>query len=491
MKAPNILILICDQLNASVLGCSGGPVSTPNLDRLADAGVRFTNAVCPTPFCSPSRASMSLGLYPHTHGITYNVNRRDYPAIPAPDTEQGIRADEATTEKLLHEAGYDTHHYGKWHLMDEDLSYYADMYGEHHEYAQEMQECFAEIRRWPRETWMNWYGWALPVERSTAYQAACDALGDRWRDRGFSEFITKIGRLDLSVAQCFDARVADRTVAALQRLDERPFMITCSFNLPHDPNVVPSPYYDMFNPETIRLPDNVEAIEERYIGQWSRRVVVDLGEVGLREFMRVYYASVKLIDDQVGRVLDALEATGRAKDTIVLFTADHGDMCGEHGMVWKSTDAFYDGVVRIPLLVRYPRQVHAGELDIACNLVDVMPTLLDLVGHPIPAHVEGSSLAPYLRGERPPEEAPPYSFCARLRPDPAHRRVVAPDRPGQWMVRGRGWKYCRYEDGDEFLYPLAEDPGETQNLALDPNHDESKATLGQELDRFREAHPGS
>jgi arylsulfatase A-like enzyme len=219
--------------------------------------------------------------------------------------------------------------------------------------------------------------------------------------------------------------------------------------------------------------------------------VTDLGETGLREFLRVYYAGVRLIDDQVGRVLDALEATGRAEDTIVLFTADHGDMCGEHGMVWKSTDAFYDGVARVPLIVRYPRRVRAGELGMACNLVDVMPTLLDFAGHPIPTHVEGKSLAPYLRGGRSSAEAPPYSFCARLRRDPAHRRVVAPDRPGAWMIRGQEWKYCRYEDGDEFLYHLAEDPGETQNLARDPHYDEIKAALNSELARFKRAPPGS
>jgi arylsulfatase A-like enzyme len=167
---------MCDQLNANVLGCYGGPVPTPNIDRLAREGVCFTDAVCPTPFCSPSRASMILGLYPHTHGIVHNVNGRDYPAIPAPQTEEGIRADDVTTEKLLHAAGYDAHHYGKWHLMDEDLPYYGDMYGEHHEYAERMQARFAEVRRRPRETWLDWYNWALPVEQSAPYRAAIEAL---------------------------------------------------------------------------------------------------------------------------------------------------------------------------------------------------------------------------------------------------------------------------------------------------------------------------
>lgn len=485
MNRPNILILMCDQLNASVLGCYGGPVPIPNIDRLADGGVCFTDAVCPTPFCSPSRASMILGLYPHTHGIVYNVNRRDYPAIPAPDTEAGIRADDVTTESLLCEAGYNTHHYGKWHLMDEDLPYYGDMYGEHHEYAEWMQARFACVRRQPRETWLDWYNWALPIEQSAPYRAAVETVGDRWQGRRLSEFITKIGRLAFPPEQNFDAQVADRGLAALQRLDNRPFMITCSFNMPHDPNVVPSPYYDMFDPDEIRLPANWGIVEPRYTTQWSRQVIAGLGEAGAREFMRVYYASVKMIDDQIGRLLDALEATGRAQETIVLFTADHGDMCGEHGMVWKSTDAFYEGVARVPLIIRYPRRARGGRLDVACNLVDVMPTLLELTGHPIPAHVEGTSLAPYLRGERSPQQAPAYSFCERISPHPEHRRVIQPDRPGHLMVRGQGWKYCRYADGDEFLYHLAGDPGETRNLAADPAHQKIKAELGRRLDEFR------
>ena len=123
---PNVLLIMCDQLNAGVLGCYGGQVPTPNIDRIAREGVRFDNAVCPTPFCSPTRASIVTGQYPHAHGIVTNVNRRDYPAIRSPATEEGIKAADVTTEKLLHGAGYSTHHYGKWHLLDEDLPYYED-----------------------------------------------------------------------------------------------------------------------------------------------------------------------------------------------------------------------------------------------------------------------------------------------------------------------------------------------------------------------------
>jgi len=485
MNQPNILIMMCDQLNAGVLGCYGGAVPTPKIDRIANEGVLFTNTICSTPFCSPSRASMITGLYPHTHGIVSNVNRRDYPAIPSPETEEGIRNSDITTEKLLHEAGYSTHHYGKWHLLDEDLSYYTDMFGEHHEYKKIMQEYFTKVRSQPRDTWMEWYGWALPVKRSPTYQKAIEALGEKWKSAVYSEFIGKMGKLEIPLEQNFDYMVADKTIETLKSLDNRPFMITCSFNLPHDPNVVPSPYYEMFEPDEIVLPANFDCREQRFESQWSRQVVENLGEVGVREFMRIYYASVKLIDDQVGRVLEALDATGRAENTIVLFTADHGDMCGGHGMVWKSTDAFYEEVARIPFIIRYPQEIAPQQPDMVSNITDVMPTLLDFVEHPIPEHVEGNNLAPFLRRDKQPQEAPPYTFCERLAALPERRRAIEPGRRGSFMVRSREWKYCRYADGEEMLYNLAEDAGEIENLASDPLYRQTVEELREQLNEFK------
>ena len=108
-------------------------------------------------------------------------------------------------------------------------------------------------------------------------------------------------------------------------------------------------------------------------------------DIRMREFLRVYYGTVRLIDDQVGRVLDALDESGRADDTIVIFTADHGDMVSGHGMVWKSTSAFYDEIARIPMIISWPRRIRAGKSEAAASLADLAPTTLDLIGHSIPA----------------------------------------------------------------------------------------------------------
>ncbi len=484
-ESPNVLILMCDQLSARVLGCYGGPVPTPNIDRIAREGVRFTNATCPTPFCSPTRATIVTGMYPHAHGITYNVMRRDYPAVKSPPTQEGIKVSDVTTEGILHAAGYATHHYGKWHLTDEDLPYYTDMYTEHGAYAREMADTFVAVRRKDASRWMDWYGWALPVEVAPRFEQAVRAAVARWGGPRYLEFVGKMGRLTLPLEQNFDVRVADKTVERIRALGAHPFMITCSFNTPHDPNVVPSPYYEMFDPATIRLPENRSVREPRHESSWSRQMVTGLGETGLREFLRIYYASVKLVDDQVGRVLDALEQSGRLDRTVIVFTADHGDMVGGHGMAWKSNGSFYDEIVLVPLVVRYPPMFSPQKSSLAVDLTDLMPTLLEIAGRPIPDQAQGQSLVPYLTGRRDPSEARPYSFCERVRANRENTRDVRPGTPASLMVRGQGWKYVRYSGGDESLYHLETDPGETENLAGRPDCKPQKRQMIEALEAWR------
>lgn len=406
----------------------------------------------------------------------------------APDTQEGIKSDDRTTERRLYSSGYATHHYGKWHLLDDDLPYYTDMYGEHREYAVEMEQVFERVKLQPPENWLNWYGWILPVDVEHRFRAACSSVAGQWSDRGnAAEFLRKMGRLKLETGQVFDARVADRTVERLRTVDHRPFMITCSFNYPHDPNVVPSPYYEMFPPDEIELPSNFSTRAVRYENEWSRRFVSDLGEQGelaTREFLRVYYACVRFLDDQIGRVLAALSATGQDRNTIVVFTSDHGDMAGGHGMVWKSNSSFYDEVVRVPLIVRYPRQVKPSRTGIPTDSTDLMPTLLDFVQGRIPEGSQGKSLRPYLVGEKDPDDFDGYAYCERIRPNPGTVRKVMPGTPGHFMVRGNGWKYCIYAEGEEFLYNLQDDPLEMRDLASIPEYRDVKDRLSHERLRW-------
>lgn len=470
---PSVLIIMCDQLNPSCLSGYGGPVPTPNIDRIASEGVQFGQATCPTPFCSPSRASLVNGLYPHAHGIVANCGAR----------QKGITPDDVTTERILSESGYATHFYGKWHLIPPAVPYYTDMYRPA-EYGKEMEERFEQVREGDPEGYMPFYNWAIPVDVDPTFRKAVDALGDKWEKERFAGFLTKMGRFTWPLEDHYDVRVANLTVDRLKAMGQEPFMVTCSFVAPHDPNVAPSPYYEAFSPESLELPANRDVREELFEGQWSRRIIADLGEPGLREFLRVYYAMVAMIDDQVGRVLQALEATGQADDTIVIFTADHGDMMGGHGMVWKSTSAFYEEVVRIPLLVRYPRKLEPGQCDVAASLVDMMPTILDLLERPTPEQVQGESLVPYMTGQQDESQFRPYAFSERVSAHPEGLREVRPGTKGSFMIRGKGWKYIRYASGQEYLYSLADDPGETRSLADDAGHADRKAELRAEMDNW-------
>ncbi len=489
---PNIVFIICDQLNANSLSCYGGPVDTPNIDRIAKEGVRFNQAICTNPSCSPSRASIVTGLYPHSHGIVQNCSITGKKRTPvridaASMLMEGLNASDITTEKILSEAGYATHHYGKWHLEGDNLPYYTDMFRVNQEYAMEMAEVFWRVRHTKRSEWMNWYNWSLPVKITPQLKKAVNELGTRWDDDPYAiynELVQKIGKLDLTHDQHFDVQVCNRTVERINEID-KPFMITCSFNSPHDPHVIHSPYYDMFDPARIKLSANRNYREARFERDFGRKVVAGLGDEFLKEFLRIYYGMVKMIDDQVGRILKALENTGKLNDTVIIFTADHGDMMGGHGMILKSTGGCYDEIVKVPLLIRYPKLIKPQISELAIDGTDFMPTILDLAGLSIPSHAQGQSILPYVTGKADIAKAREFTFNERV----ALKEKGIPTRSmtkamSSCMIRGKGWKYMLYSNKQEFMYNLAEDPGEIRNVVYDVRYHSVRDEMRIELKKW-------
>ncbi len=479
---PNILLIMCDQLTASVLSCYGGDVPTPNIDRIAKEGIRFDNAVCTTPFCSPSRASIVTGLYPHAHRIIRNCS--NIANTTDPKAAEGIHPTDITTEKILYDAGYDTHHYGKWHLDGDPLPYYTDMFRENIEYAKEMEPIFQQVRQTDKSNWMQWYNWAIPVEISPALHSAVSALGNRWDDNENSEFIKKMGRLKLPHQQNLEVRIADKTVDRIRSTTSKPFMITCSFNGPHDPNVIHSPYYEMFDPAKIRLPANRHFREKLFENNWSRRIVADLNEDCLREFLRIYYGCVKLIDDQVGRIFAALDAAQKIDNTVIIFTADHGDMAGGHGMVWKGTSAFYEEVARIPLLMRYPSLFKPSVCNLPVDNTDFMPTILALANQPSPSHIHGQNLVPFLAGQASCKTARRFSLSSRISSPNPFSRQPSNALKGSFMLRSPEWKYIKYSNDKAFLYHISKEHNETKDVLPDPMCYRIRQEFDQELENL-------
>jgi arylsulfatase A-like enzyme len=208
--------------------------------------------------------------------------------------------------------------------------------------------------------------------------------------------------------------------------------------------------------------------------------------------MRIYYANVKFLDDQIGRILQALETSGEMNNTIISFFSDHGDMTGGHGMTWKETVAFYEEVASIPLIMRYPKQLKPSVNKVPFNTVDVFPTIFDMLGRQQLPKVSGQSKLPYMTGQKNIETAFPYTFSVRISNAPQGQRIITPDMTGHFMVRGNGFKYMvygkldqpdsRYSDEPfDILYHLDHDPGETVDLAQHPEYLNIKREMNQVL----------
>jgi len=340
------------------------------------------------------------------------------------------------------------------------------MYREHQEYGLEMREKFERYKNeLPRDSYMDWYGWVLPVKVDPRFADTHVEVPEAWKNIFARDYITKIGRLDLTVTDVYDHRVASKCAEAISIAAE-PFMLTCSFNMPHDPNVVPEPYYGETDADSIEADASLPC-DAFYSSDESKTIPERSGQFFLREFLRVYYASIKFVDDQIGRLLSALRERGIADDTVVIFTADHGDMAGGHGMFWKSTKAFYQEVARVPLIVSAPGAPKSKRCLTPVELTDLMPTILDLCKIKAPDDLDGQSLVPALAGN---PLAKNSALCERLVPLPGNiRRARVCDSEYAFMIRTQRHKYVLHRENGaltSMLYDLENDPRENENLVL-------------------------
>ena len=440
----NILFLMTDQHHHNVLGCAGNPiVKTPNLDRLASEGARFTNATCATPFCSPTRASLITGLWPHTHGIVKNVE----------DLKLGLYDDAQTAEGVLFDKNYMTAQMGKWHLGDQKrLRYYHDTVDR---LATDQYKAFA--KGISREKWHK-AGKGDVVEGDVCFKSHMVPFHEVWKNEKnrSGQDLSTVGRSLCPSQYQYESWLADQCVDMIHENRDRNFMLTYSVSPPHALWTVPDPYYSMYDPKDMILPPSWNDHPAVYQESQPARLGAGFGEPGVREMLRCYYGQVSMMDWCFGRILKALDDQDLTDDTLVVFLSDHGDMQGGHHMVDKALPAFYEEIVRVPMMVRYPKSIKPGSvITTHAQSVDVMPTLLDFAGQAIPRGVQGTSLRPLLEGRAKDDDRP--AFCER-----------GLDKASSRMIRTRRWKYTAFGTQRRELFDLQEDPGEVHNLSLDP-----------------------
>jgi arylsulfatase A-like enzyme len=449
-EKPNVLFVFSDQMRGSAMGCAGtDEVATPTMDRIAAEGTRFDHAYANYPLCSPSRATLLTGQYPLTNRVIDND-------LPLPGDVPGVA-------KAFGEAGYRTGYVGKWHLDGV-----------------------------PRDRWTP------PGPRRQGFD-------DFWAVYNCSH-----DYFDAAYYRDTDDPVAvdgyepvaqtDLALEFLRADDDRPFCLFLSWGPPHDPyRMVPERYRSRYDPDDLTLPPNAAPILPGHddhpapplVDAPPVREFAGPGDVfdeparydydHPREGLADYYAAITALDDQLGRLVDALDEEGLADDTVLAYSSDHGDMLWSQGRNQKG--APYEESINVPFLIRWPGEVPAGRVDdTLLGLVDVAPSLLSLTGVAPPPAMEGTDLSDAFRGRD--IDGPDSVFLANI-------------RRGWRGVRTRQYTYARLSTHDDsvahlpgdrewLLFDNDADPFQSTNLVLDREYDADRARLSSLLDEWLE-----
>ena len=421
---PNIIFIMTDDQRWDALSAAGNTIlRTPNIDRIATGGVRFTEAFVTNALCAPSRASLLTGQYSHAHGVITNASGPEFFNQP------GLRPDEVTFVTLLRRAGYHTAIAGKWHL-----------------------------RSWPE----GFDQWVVFPGQGAYHDPEMIANGMRIKLRGHADDI-----------------VGDQALTFLrQRPKDKPFCLLYQFKSPHRSWMPAARFAKAFDDIEIPVP---RTFEDRLAGRpealrAAEMAIADMPDfrdrgvseslpraerarLNLQHLVKNYYRVLLSVDENVGRVLDLLDSEGIAENTIVVYTSDNGFFLGEHGLFDKRL--MYEPSIRVPMLVRYPARIRSGIVDTTHMVlnIDVAPTLLELAGVPVPARMHGRSFFPVVTNPSAPWRD---AFLHEFYEYPAEH-CVRKNRG----VRTARWKLIHFwEQPEEWeLYDLERDPDEMNNLA--------------------------
>ena len=430
MKRPNILLIMSDEHAPAVTGCYGHPlVQTPSLDSMAEEGVLFESAYCNNPICVPSRMSFLTGKYASDVNVF--------------DNGSPLASEIPTFAHYLEASGYETTLCGRMHMVGPDR-----LHGFGRRLLDDKSD-WVRIGKTPVRT---------PEARrsSNSHVTECGPGPPRWLD--------------------YDRTVTDLSERFLRDKAENPadqsWCLVASFMYPHFPLYAPQEYLDLYSLDRIDLPDlGGESLESQHPAIRQLRYFFHndqpLPEQFTRTALASYFALVTLTDEHIGRLLSVVDNSPLREDTVIIYLSDHGEMAGQHG-IWQK-QCFYESSVRVPLIVRGPHLEAGARVNANVSLVDIMPTLLDLAGTPIPEGLRGRSLLPLLRGGAVPEQAVIAEYHAQ--------GMLS----AGYMAKKGNLKYNHYVGLPPQLFDLAADPNEFVNLAGHSNWADAQSNLHQEL----------
>lgn len=431
----NLLFLCSDQHQAAAAGCYGHHQAlTPHIDEIASEGVRFDRAYCQAPVCVPSRGSIITGNYPSRHGARILSD-------PLPSEAR-------TVAHYFADRGYSTAAVGKMHFVDESRR---------HGFGHRVNAGSFNSRLTRSEI--------RDFRRDQGAAGGTNGMPSAMPERLFR-----------------DTHYSEEAVRYLREHRDKPFCLWASFFMPHTPLVPHRKYWDMYEGVRLELPErSARPLETGFHGHLVRareRGWYQQTDDELHDAIRGYYGNVSQADANVGRVFDTLRELGLDRNTVVVYTSDHGEMAGAHRMWTKHN--MYEQSVRVPLIVRCPDRMDAGSArGHIVEQVDLFPTLTELCGLGVPQGIDGRSFASSMLGRRHAAREYAYSeyyFCNRV--FTADDRFVG--KPPILMVRTDRWKlnYLSWERSE--LFDLENDPGEFRNAIDDPGN----AGIVKELTRI-------
>jgi len=435
----NILVLFVDQQRQNCLGCYGNDVvQTPNLDRLARNGIRFTNAYTPAPVCTPARTSLQCGLWPHKHGLTFNTgNFRTKGGLNDPRPETRFFSE------TLKEKGWRNAHVGKWHIGTEP--------------NKPAKRGYEDLPYYPG------YGYPAKHPHYVEYlkKQGVNGFNLLWERRDPTGYRHYAGLQEGPQSASIPAYLASQTVEVLERYAEgdEPFFVSCNFWGPHAPYNITREHLYMYRGKNIEPWPNWDCdlsdkpgVITRYGEYWKTGW---FNEKDLSEMIGEYYGYITLIDEEIGRILKTLEDAGKLEETLIVYSADHGSSVGSY-RYWDKGFGMYDCITRIPLIVSHP-SIKPGVSDAFVTLLDLAPTFLESAGLDVPENMDGTSLMPILTGR---EKSVREDFIIT-----EHHGHQMPF--WQRMVRTPRFKYVYNPTSRDEFYDLEADPWETKNIIED------------------------